>query len=108
MTEGSTSVVNGGDVYTAINTTEQQYTGDNGEIVKRNPTQVLTIKGGATTATENNIQTVANEDGSIAVKLAQKINLGPEGNVQLGNTLVDNSGVTIAGGPNGPVSITNT
>ena len=108
VTEGSTSVVNGGDVYTAINTTEQQYTGDNGEIVKRNPTQVLTIKGGATTATENNIQTVANEDGSIAVKLAQKINLGPEGNVQLGNTLVDNSGVTIAGGPNGPVSITNT
>ncbi|WP_244156668.1 YadA-like family protein [Psychrobacter piechaudii] len=108
VTEGNKSVVNGGDVYAAINTTEQQYTGDNGEIVKRNPTQVLTIKGGATTATENNIQTVANADGSIAVKLAEKINLGAEGNVQLGNTLVDNSGVTITGGTKGPVSITNT
>ena len=56
VTEGNKSVVNGGDVYTAINTTEQQYTGDNNEVVvKRNPQQILTIKGGATTATEDNI-----------------------------------------------------
>ena len=42
------------------------------------------------------------------MKLAEKINLGAGGNVQLGNTLVDNSGVTITGGTKGPVSITNT
>ena len=64
ITQGNTSAVNGGDVYNAIANTEQQYTGDNNSvIIKRKPSDVLTLKGGATTATENNIQTVANADG---------------------------------------------
>ncbi|GAF57273.1 hypothetical protein JCM18901_3055 [Psychrobacter sp. JCM 18901] len=73
VTQGSASVVNGGDVYTAINTTNQQYQGDNGAVVTRNPNQILKVKGGSTTGTENNIQTVSNAtDGSISVKLAEK------------------------------------
>ncbi|RUR25816.1 hypothetical protein ELY33_17465, partial [Vreelandella andesensis] len=105
ITEGNTSVVNGGDVYTAINTTEQQYTGDNGAvIVKRNPNEVLTVKGGATTSTENNILTEADLDGSIAVKLAETIDLGTAGSVKMGDTFINNKGLAITGGP----SITKT
>ncbi|MGE6411402.1 beta strand repeat-containing protein, partial [Psychrobacter sp. NPDC078729] len=105
VTQGSTSVVNGGDVYTAINTTKQQYQGDNGAIVTRNPNQILKVKGGATTGTENNIQTVSNAtDGSISVKLAEKIDLGTDGRVKIGSTTVNDTGVTIVGGP----SVTST
>ncbi|MGP4789946.1 ESPR-type extended signal peptide-containing protein, partial [Psychrobacter sp. 1Y11] len=100
VTQGSTSVVNGGDVYTAINTTNQQYQGDNGAVVTRNPNQVLKVKGGATTGTENNIQTVSNAaDGSISVKLAEKIDLGTDGRVKIGSTTINNSGLSITGGP---------
>ncbi|MGP5517300.1 hypothetical protein ACTXNA_03460, partial [Psychrobacter celer] len=100
VTQGSASVVNGGDVYTAINTTNQQYQGDNGAVVTRNPNQVLKVKGGATTGTENNIQTVSNAtDGSISVKLAEKIDLGIDGRVKIGSTTINNTGMTIAGGP---------
>lgn len=107
VTEGNKNAVNGGDVYYAIQNTAQQYTGDNGTLVTRKPSEILTIKGGATTATENNIQTVANTDGSIAVKLAKNIDLSPDGSVKLGNTTVNNQGVTVTGGTN-PVTLTNT
>ncbi|MGR3806217.1 YadA-like family protein [Pasteurella testudinis] len=73
IAEGSTSAVNGGDVYNAIQNSESQFTGDNGEIVKRKPADILTLKGGATESTENNIQTIANTDGSIAIQLAKSV-----------------------------------
>ncbi|SMB78502.1 Head domain of trimeric autotransporter adhesin, partial [Pasteurella testudinis DSM 23072] len=73
VTEGSKSAVNGGDVYNAIQNSESQFTGDNGEIVKRKPADILTLKGGATESTENNIQTIANTDGSIAIQLAKSV-----------------------------------
>ncbi|WP_427902047.1 beta strand repeat-containing protein, partial [Moraxella osloensis] len=96
ITQGNKNAVNGGDVYNAIQNTEQQYTADNSTtVIKRKPTDILTLKGGATTSTENNIQTIANADGSIAVKLAKDINLGSDGSVTAGNTKVDNTGVTI-------------
>ena len=96
ITAGNKNAVNGGDVYNAIQNTEQQYTADNSTtVIKRKPTDILTLKGGATTSTENNIQTIANTDGSIAVKLAKDINLGNDGSLTAGNTKVDNTGVTI-------------
>ena len=108
ITQGNTSAVNGGDVYNAITNTEQQYTGDNNRvIIKRKPSDVLTLKGGATISTENNIQTVANTDGSIGIKLAKDVNLGTDGSLTAGNTLVNNAGVTISNGTKGqPVSLT--
>ena len=107
ITAGNKNAVNGGDVYNAIQNTEQQYTADNSTtVIKRKPTDILTLKGGATTSTENNIQTIANTDGSIAVKLAKDINLGNDGSLTAGNTKVNNTGVTISGGTN-LVTLTN-
>ncbi|KGQ69527.1 hypothetical protein OA57_11140, partial [Chelonobacter oris] len=92
----STSAVNGGDVYNAIQGSEQQFTADNGEtVIKRKPTDVLTLKGGATESTANNIQTIADTDGSIAIQLAKNVDLGTDGSLKVGDTGVNNAGVTI-------------
>ncbi|TNG91630.1 hypothetical protein FHQ28_03950 [Pasteurellaceae bacterium USgator11] len=74
VTEGSKSAVNGGDVYTAIQNTESQFKGDNDTLIKRKPADVLSITGGATgETTANNIKTVGNADGSIAIELAKNL-----------------------------------
>ncbi|WP_345790040.1 YadA-like family protein [Spirabiliibacterium mucosae] len=76
ITEGNKNIVNGGDVYKAIHATNSQYQGDNTDVtVKRNPDQILGVKGGATATelTENNIGTVGAADGSITVKLAKNL-----------------------------------
>ena len=72
ITQGNTSAVNGGDVYNAIANTEQQYTGDNNSvIIKRKPSDVLTLKGGATgTLTSGNIGVVADGSDTLNVQLA--------------------------------------
>ena len=55
----------------------------------------LDIKGGATgTLTNNNIG-VNVKDGVINVQLAQNIDLGGNGSVKMGNTTINNGGVTI-------------
>ncbi|MCW9710210.1 YadA-like family protein [Avibacterium sp. 21-586] len=72
--EGNTNAVTGGEVYNAINNTQDQFKGDNGAIViKRKPSEVLSVLGGATDVTENNIGTVGKADGSITVKLAKTL-----------------------------------
>lgn len=96
---GSTDGVNGDDVYQALSNSETQYTGDNGVVVKRKPAEVLTLTGGATDASDNNIQTVADESGAIQIKLANTIRLHSTGSLSIGDTLLNNSGLTIANGP---------
>ncbi|MGV6987407.1 ESPR-type extended signal peptide-containing protein [Testudinibacter sp. P80/BLE/0925] len=74
VAEGSKSAVNGGDVYRAIQNSESQFQGDNDTVIKRKPTEVLRITGGATgDTTANNIKTVGNADGSIAIQLAKNL-----------------------------------
>ncbi|KAE9526418.1 ESPR-type extended signal peptide-containing protein, partial [Testudinibacter aquarius] len=69
-----TNAANIGDVKNAITNLETQYQGDNTTVtVKRKPAEVLSITGGATDLTDNNIGTVGNADGSIAVKLAKNL-----------------------------------
>ena len=69
----------------------------------------VTIKGGITTASQlsdNNIGVVSAQNGKngvLTVKLAKNINLGSDGSVKTGNTTINNTGLTISGGP----SITN-
>ncbi|TNG94228.1 hypothetical protein FHQ28_05010 [Pasteurellaceae bacterium USgator11] len=103
----SSDAVNGGDVYTAIQNTETQYQGDNTTVtVKRKPTDVLSVKGGATgELTDNNIGTVGAEDGSITVKLAK--NLTGLEKVTVGDSELTSNGLTISNGTAGnPVSLT--
>ena len=82
-----------------------KYAGDNGQtdstkVIAKKLNQTLDITGGAnsTKLTENNIG-VNNVDGKLKVQLAQKINLTPNGSLTIGDTVVNNGGLTINNGP---------
>ncbi|MGE6329502.1 ESPR-type extended signal peptide-containing protein, partial [Psychrobacter pacificensis] len=75
------------------------FTGDTGTATRKLG-QTLSITGGATSdLTTANIGVEADETGGLVVKLAEKVNLGADGSVTTGNTLVNNDGLTVAGGP---------
>lgn len=75
------------------------FTGDTGTATRKLG-QTLSITGSATSdLTTANIGVEADETGGLVVKLAEKVNLGADGSVTTGNTLVNNDGLTIAGGP---------
>ncbi|MCL9669647.1 hypothetical protein L2C91_14875, partial [Rosenbergiella epipactidis] len=85
------------------------FTGDSGETAHRDLGEALAIKGGAAgTLTDGNIGVVSNGSDTLSLKLAKDINLGNEGSLTTGNTVVNNAGVTISGGSNGTVSLDNT
>ena len=82
-----------------------KYAGDNGQtdstkVIAKKLNQTLDITGGAnsTKLTENNIG-VNNVDGKLKVQLAQKINLTPNGSLTIGDTVVNDGGLTINNGP---------
>ncbi|KAA0890599.1 YadA-like family protein [Pusillimonas sp. ANT_WB101] len=66
---------------------------DAGADLDRKLGETVAIKGA-----DSNISTATTPDG-VNIALAKNLNLGPTGSVQMGNTLVDNNGLTIAGGP---------
>ncbi len=76
------------------------FAGDSGSAVERDLGETVNIVGGATgTLTNGNIGVVADGADTLTVKLAEDIDLGATGSVTIGNTLVNNSGLTITGGP---------
>ena len=82
-----------------------KYAGDNGQtdstkVIAKKLNQTLDIVGGADTTklTDNNIG-VNNVDGKLKVQLAQNINLTPAGSLTIGDTMINNGGLTITGGP---------
>ena len=89
-----------------------KYGGDfgNASAVKLN--NQVNVKGNATNEadlTDGNIGVVSSQDGDnglLTVKLNKDLNLGSTGSVTMGNTVINNSGVTINGGTN-PVTLTN-
>ena len=90
----------------------QKYAGDNGQnddtqVIAKKLNEQLDIIGGAdaTKLTENNIG-VNNVNGQLKVQLAQNIDLGKDGSVTMGNTVVNNGGVTITPETGNPVSLT--
>ncbi|MFC3903218.1 surface protein related [Acinetobacter marinus] len=95
---------------TAINTlaaTPLTFAGDSGGDVERELGTTLNVEGGATgTLTDGNIGVVANGTDTLAIQLAETIDLGSAGSVTTGNTVLNNAGVTITGGSN-PVSLTS-
>ena len=87
----------------------QKYAGDNAtadgtNVIAKKLNEQLDIVGGAdaTKLTDNNIG-VNNVNGQLKVQLAQNIDLGSNGSVTTGDTVINNSGLTIANGP----SVTN-
>ncbi len=127
---GSKDAVNGGQINTLVNnatnainnnttainnnTTEinkgLNFTGDTGTKVNRALGTTLKVQGGETDTTKlsnNNIGVVANGTDGLLVQLAKNINLGTDGSVTTGDTRLSNTGLTIANGPNDPVSLTN-
>ena len=90
----------------------QKYAGDNGQtdttkVIAKKLNEQLDIIGGADAdkLTENNIG-VNNVNGQLKVQLVKDIDLGTEGSVTMGNTVVNNSGMTIGSGDTA-VSLTN-
>ncbi|WP_267313169.1 ESPR-type extended signal peptide-containing protein, partial [Acinetobacter proteolyticus] len=80
------------------------FVGDSGTKATRKLGEDLNVKGGATgTLTNGNIGVVSNGSNQLDIKLAETVNLGSNGSVTTGNTKIDNSGLTITGGP----SVTN-
>lgn len=102
------SYATAGSVATAINNaiaqTTQQYQGDNNSgtdavTIKRTPSQVLQVTGGITDKTlvsdNANIGVFADKDkGTLLLRLAKSLNLGNDGQLTIGNTVINKDGVT--------------
>ena len=98
-----------------------KYAGDNGQtdstkVIAKKLNQTLDITGGAdsTKLTENNIG-VNNVDGKLKVQLSKEVNLTPSGSLTIGDTVVNDNGLSIHNGPSitkgginaGDLNITN-
>ena len=76
------------------------FKGDNTTVVKKKLGEQLDIVGGADSSklTDNNIG--VNEDGGkLKVQLSKDLDLTKDGSVKIGDTKVNNDGLTITGGP---------
>ena len=82
-----------------------KFAGDDGQtdatkVIKKHLNNVVDIVGGADKAklTDNNIG-VNNDNGKLKVQLSKDIDLTKDGSVKIGDTTVNNDGLTINGGP---------
>ena len=75
------------------------FAGDSGTAFNRKLGDTVNVVGGNTgKLTDGNIGVVADSD-TLTVKLAEAINLGSNGSITMGNTKVNNDGLTITDGP---------
>ena len=82
-----------------------KFAGDDGQtdptkVIKKHLNNVVDIVGGADKAklTDNNIG-VNNDNGKLKVQLSKDLDLTKDGSVKIGDTKVNNDGLTITGGP---------
>ncbi|HDL1297213.1 TPA: hypothetical protein PWY77_002483, partial [Mannheimia haemolytica] len=82
-----------------------KFVGDDDQVITKKLNQTLNVTGGAdlTKLADNNIG-VVNTNNGLVVKLSKDVNLTKDGSVTIGNTTLNDSGLTIANGP----SVTNT
>ena len=78
---------------------------DKSKVIAKKLNETMDVVGGADKSklTDNNIG-VNNVDGKLKVQLSKEVNLTPSGSLTIGDTVVNNNGLTISGGP----SITKT
>lgn len=119
ISEESTDAINGSQLYVLGAALENElanvsanaskpliFMGDTGTKFNRKLGQQTNVVGGVTDEaklTDNNIGVVANGSDTLTIKLAKNIDLGIDGSVTLGDTVVNNAGLTIQNGP----SVTN-
>lgn len=119
ISEESTDAINGSQLYVLGAALENElanvsanaskpliFMGDTGTKFNRKLGQQTNVVGGVTDEaklTDNNIGVVANGSDTLTIKLAKNIDLGTDGSVTLGDTVVNNAGLTIQNGP----SVTN-
>ena len=107
LAANSKDAVNGGQLYdvkttaeaanTALTTKGIKFDGDTGTTVTRKLDETLTIKGDTASGavlTNGNIGVEANGKDTLLIKLAQNIDLGTDGSVTMGNTVINNDGLT--------------
>ena len=77
---------------------------DKSKVIAKKLNETMDVVGGADKSklTDNNIG-VNNVDGKLKVQLSKEVNLTPSGSLTIGDTVVNNNGLTISSGP----SITN-
>ena len=82
-----------------------KFAGDDGQtdptkVIKKHLNNVVDIVGGADKdkLTKNNIG-VNNDNGKLKVQLSKDLDLTKDGSVKIGDTKIDNDGMTITGGP---------
>ncbi|HHW7570637.1 TPA: YadA-like family protein [Mannheimia haemolytica] len=82
-----------------------KFVGDDDQVITKKLNQTLNVTGGAdlTKLADNNIG-VVNTNNGLVVKLSKDVNLTKDGSVTIGNTTLNDSGLTITNGP----SVTNT
>ena len=97
---GDNNTVTGSTVHNYIQNNPLTYTDDNGTTVTRNLGQNLNIMGRATgPLTTGNIGVVAAGPDTLELRLAENVDLGPNGRVTMGKTVVNDDGIKITGGP---------
>ena len=108
----ATNGVNAGDVNTAIEGVTAaglNFVGDDGTVIDRDLGQTLSVTGSATgNLTTGNIGVVADGTDGLSVQLAEDIDLGADGSVTTGNTVTNNTGVTITDSTNTAIKTTIT
>jgi len=72
-----------------------KFEGDNATTITRSDGETLNILGGATGPLTNGNIGVFGTGDTLTIKLAQNIDLGTDGSLKTGDTLVDNSGIKI-------------
>ena len=94
--------------YTANGTTREvatlddglKFAGDDNKTINRTLGSLLNITGGATdSTTANNIRVTNDGKNGLRVQLANNVTFDANGSVKIGNTTVNNGGLTINGGP---------
>ena len=114
LTSASTDAVNGSQLYAVANVAAKnteilgkglKFKGDNDTVITKKLDEQLDIVGGADAKklTDKNIG-VNNVGGQLKIQLAKDIDLTKSGSVKMGDTTINNTGLTIHGGP----SITQT
>ena len=73
---------------------------DKSKVIAKKLNETMDVVGGADKSklTDNNIG-VNNVDGKLKVQLSKEVNLTPSGSLTIGDTVVNNNGLTISGGP---------
>ncbi|MFC0325180.1 YadA-like family protein, partial [Halomonas organivorans] len=93
---------------TDLATTPLTFAGDSGTNVERQLGETLNVTGGASGAlTSGNIGVVGDGTDTLAIQLAENVDLGTDGSVTTGNSTLDDSGLAVDDGSGNVTTVTD-